>query len=270
MKTQNNKATASAGENSQKQKAGFREWAPGSCNIGIGCSHNCIYCCFRLYALRFRGVKSREDWAKERLKEPPPRIRKFEGTVMMPTAHDVTPFYLPAVEAQLKALLEVGNQVLIVTKPHLECIRRLCVALAPYKQQVLFRFTIGTLDRKLTKLWEPGATAPAERFACLKHAFRRGFATSVSMEPMLAGTEDAVATFYKLIPFVTETIWFGKMNHVNRWGPATPEIATACWYIRKLQCDAAILDLVRRLGSHPQVKWKDSIRQVIRDRNATG
>jgi hypothetical protein len=97
----------------------------------------------------------------------------------------------------------------------------------------------------------------------LRYAFDRGFTTSVSMEPMLAGTEDAVATFHRVVPFVTETVWIGKMNHVNRWGRATPEIAAACWYIRKLQCDEAILELVRRLGSHRQVRWKDSIRKVI-------
>lgn len=266
MKKQNNKATASAVENSQEQKTGFAEYAPCSYNPGVGCSNDCIYCCIRHYAMGFRRVESREDWAKERLKEPLPRIRKFSGMVMVPTNHDITPFYLPTIEAQVKALLEVGNQVLLVTKPHFDCVRRLCTSLAPYKQQVIWRFTIGTLDRKLTKLWEPGAPIPAERVACLKHAFHRGFETSVSMEPLLAGTEDALVTFHKLIPFVTETIWIGKMNHLNRWGPATPEIAAACWYIRKLQCDEAILDLVRRLGGHPQVRWKDSIRKVISNR----
>ena len=244
-------------------KTGFSEWGSRSYNIGVGCSNNCVYCVERRYGLQFRGVKSREDWANEKLKELPPRICKFEGTVIMPTAHDITPFYLPVFQAQLIALLEAGNKVLVVSKPRLECIRPLCAVLPPYKDQLTFRFTIGTFDRKLAKLWESGAPSPSERFACLRHAFDLGFTTSVSMEPMLAGTEDALITFTKLIPFVTETIWIGKMRHVNRWGSATPQIAAACWYIRKLQCDAAILDLVRKLDHHPQVRWKDSIRQVI-------
>jgi hypothetical protein len=56
------------------------------------------------------------------------------------------------------------------------------------------------------------------------------------------------------------------MNHINRWGPATAEIAAACWYIRKLQSDDAILDLVAKLAHHPQVRWKDSIRKVLATR----
>jgi DNA repair photolyase len=129
MKTKINKATASAVESSQERKTGFGEWARWSRNIGVGCSHNCVYCVQRRYGLQFRGVNSREEWANEKLKEPP-KIRKFQGTVMMP----ITPFYLPVVQSQLVALLKAGNQVLVVSKPHLECIRKLCAALAPYKQ----------------------------------------------------------------------------------------------------------------------------------------
>jgi len=262
MKRHNNKTLALAVKHCQPQKTGVREWADSKYNIGIGCSHNCIYCYARGYAVGFRGLK-RDTWAEERLKTTMPRVCKFNGLVMVPSSHDITPYYLAAVEKQLKALLEKGNQILVVSKPHRDCIVRLCGTLARYKEQILFRFTIGSLSRKLTCLWEPGAPSPAERVACLKYAYHRGFETSVSMEPLLAGVEDAVITFGKLIPFVTETVWLGKMNHVNRWGHATPEITTACHYIRQLQSDAAIFQLVQRLGSHPKVRWKDSIQAVI-------
>lgn len=183
---------------------------------------------------------------------------------MFPSTHDITPFYLPQALVTLKGLLEAGNQVLIVSKPHLEGVSRICEAFEGHKEQILFRFSIGTLDEKLAAFWEPGAPTPAERFACLQYAYHHGFQTSVSMEPMLAGTQDAVATFYTLVPWVKEKVWIGKMNQVKRRVPQTsPEIVTACDRVLQLQSDEAILDLVRRLGDHPQVAWKDSIRDVL-------
>ena len=152
----------------------------------------------------------------------------------------------------------------------MECIARLCEELVSYKERILFRFTIGTLDESLAKFWEPGAPTPAERTSCLQYAFNDGFQTSVSMEPMLAGTEDAVKTFHALVPWVTDKIWLGKMNKVNRRvARTTQEIAQACQRIQQLQSDEAILDLVHRLGDHPQVAWKDSIRDVIRAHSST-
>lgn len=262
MKRHDKKTRVVAVKHCQPQQTGVREWADSQSNIGIGCSHNCIYCYARRYAIGFRGIK-RDTWAEERLKTAMPRVRKFNGLVMVPSSHDITPYYLAAVEKHLKALLEQGNQILVVSKPHRDCIYRLCDELAPYKQQILFRFTIGSLSKQLASLWEPGAPAPLERIDCLQHAYKRGFETSVSVEPMLAGTEDALVTFNKVIQYVTETIWFGKMNHLNRWGPATPEIAVACWYLRRLQSDTAVLELVQRLSAHPQVRWKDSIWRVV-------
>ena len=74
----------------------------------------------------------------------------------------------------LRKLLAAGNEVLIVTKPHLECVERLCRELAAYKEKIVFRFTIGAMDDELLAFWEPGAPAFAERLAALKHAHAAG------------------------------------------------------------------------------------------------
>jgi len=244
-------------------KTGFREWVPWSYNIAWGCFHNCLYCVQRRCGVRHGDIPSPEAWPDERLKNVMPEVRKFEGGVMFPSAHDITPQLLPAAIAALKALLAMGNDVLIVSKPHLECIKAICEALKGFEKQILFRFTIGTLDAKIAKIWEPGAPAPKERIACLKYAKSHGFRTSVSMEPMLLGTEDAIKTFHKLLPLVTETIWIGKMNRKSVFRAAAG-IKVACRYVRELQSNRAILELVSHLGSQPQVRWKDSIRKVIR------
>ena len=187
---------------------------------------------------------------------------------MFPSTHDITPFYLPQALVAVKRLINAGNRVLLVSKPHLECISRICEEFEGHKEQILFRFSIGTMEDKLAALWESGAPTPAERFTCLQYAYNDGFQTSVSMEPMLAGTEDAVATFYTLVPWVTEKIWIGKMNQVRRRVPQTPpELVAACDRVLQLQSAEAIVDLVHRLKDHPQVVWKDSIRDVI---NAAG
>jgi len=246
------------------QKGGTAEWASTTYNIGKGCSHDCLYCYARADAERFGRITSPEAWKCEQLKSTMPRVPRCKGWIMFPSTHDITPFYLPAALVTLKALLDKGNKVLIVTKPHMECITPLCAELAIYREQILFRFTIGSLNEPLAKFWEPGAPAPSERVACLRYAFDQGFQTSVSMEPMLAGTEDAVATFHTLVPWVTDKIWIGKMNQVRRRVARTsPAIEAACDRTIKLQSDEAILELVHRLGAQPKVEWKDSIKAVI-------
>jgi DNA repair photolyase len=258
-------------EQPQRTQRGTGEWAAETHNIGKGCSHRCLYCYAREGAVRRHQVSSPEAWACEQLRATMPRIPRRDGWIMFPSTHDITPFYLPAALITLKALLEKGNKVLIVTKPHLQCIAQLCEELAIYKERILFRFTIGTLDESLAKFWEPGAPTPTERASCLQYAFNDGFQTSVSMEPMLAGTEDAVRTFHALVPWVTDKIWLGKMNKVNRRvARTTQEIAQACQRIQQLQSDEAILDLVHQLGDHPQVAWKDSIQDVISACGAKG
>jgi len=264
------KALPAATAPAHPTKRGTREWSDHSLNIGTGCSHDCRYCYARANALKFGAIRSPEAWTGERLKKPMPIIRKFNGAVMFPTNHDITPFYLPAALSALKSLLEMGNQVLVVTKPRMECVSRLCSELAMHKAQVLFRFSIGTQDEGLARFWEPCAPSVEERASCLRYAFSQGFATSVSMEPMLAGTDDAVRTFHWLIPWVTDKIWLGKMNQINRRvARTTSDVTRACERIEMLQANEEILQLVQRLSAHRQVAWKDSVREVIRAHGST-
>jgi DNA repair photolyase len=245
-------------------KFGVAEWAEASVNIGTGCSHNCRYCYACGNALWRNQIPSRADWTTERLKSNPPKAKKYNGRVMFPTTHDISPFYLETAVITLRANLELGNQVLIVSKPHLVCIQRLCQEFAKFKTQILFRFSIGSLDESLAAFWEPGAPRIQERVECLKFAQAAGFATSVSMEPMLSGTDDAIATFNTLAPFVTDKIWLGKMNKVSqRVDQRDPQVRRYCIDLGKLQCDAEIRRLVNALQGHPKVEWKESITEII-------
>ena len=104
---------------------------------------------------------SLDEWANPQLrqKEVAKKRRKAKGRIMFPTSHDITPQFLDHCVTVLRKLLAAGNEVLIVTKPHLDCIERLCRELAEYREKIVFRFTIGAMDDELLRFWEPGAPA---------------------------------------------------------------------------------------------------------------
>ena len=94
---------------------------------------------------------------------------------MFPSSHDITPTNLAGCLVFLEELLRVGNQVLVVSKPHLDCIEAVCEKFGDYQGQILFRFTIGACDDSVLSFWEPGAPEYAERKASLEHAYSEGF-----------------------------------------------------------------------------------------------
>lgn len=249
---------------SAKRKTGTREWAESNYNIGIGCAHNCRYCYARTSAVRFGYVESDESWTSEKVKDKMPPISKKNGWIMFPTTHDITPFYLPTAIDALTKLLSKGNKVLIVSKPHLECVAEMCGKLDKWKSNILFRFTIGTLDEDTAKFWEPSAPEISERIACLIYAWERGFATSVSMEPMLSTVEETLEAFDNFAPYVTDKIWIGKMNKIDRRVVKVDDAVVArCNDVMEFQTDDKILWLVDQLKDDPKVAWKDSIKEVI-------
>ena len=132
---------------------------------------------------------------------------------MVPSSHDITPAHLSECLTFLKNILSPGNEVLIVSKPHLDCVKAICNELCGFKDKILFRFTIGSSDSNTLKFWEPNAPDFAERLESLKYAFSEGYQTSVSSEPML---DDNIGDVIDQVsPFVTDTIWLGKANHLR-------------------------------------------------------
>lgn len=250
----------------ERTGTGTQEWADINYNIARGCPHNCLYCYARANALRFKQINSREEWNTETInfKAVNKKWVKRNGVIMFPTTHDITPTNLDACIIALKNILTPGNKVLIVSKPHISCVQKLCAELEPWKEQILFRFTIGSLSESICSFWEPGAPSPAERFHALKYAFEQGFQTSVSIEPMLEGCYEATVTFEMVKRYVTDTVWIGKMNKIrNRVDMTNPNNQFMVEDIERLQIDKEILLLVERLKDEPKIRWKDSIKTVI-------
>jgi DNA repair photolyase len=249
-----------------KPVTGTREWAKFSLNVVNGCPHGCLYCYAHCMAARFGRVPA-GGWTEEVPRKPPTR-KTYSGTVMFPTTHDLTPTNLHHTLPVLRRLLENGNRVLVVSKPHLEVITKICEDLDEYRSQVLFRFSIGSAREKTLAFFEPGAPTFEERLTCLKYAHTMGWRCSVSMEPLLEPDEDRVVELVELLADAgAEEVWIGKLNrariNMGQNGTWNERSAAAVKVIHESQTDARILSLGRRLDSNTAVRWKESFKAVL-------
>lgn len=242
---------------------GTKEWASHTVNCCTGCSHDCRYCYAKEMAVRF-GRVTRDEWSQEniRQKDVEKQYQKMNGTVMFPSAHDITPNNFSACITVLEKLLEAGNRVLIVSKPHFDCVREICHAFTNFKEQVLFRFTITAADDNILSFWEPNAPSYTERKKALEYAHTNGYDTSVSMEPML-DSDHIESLVMDLVPFVSNSIWIGKMNGIKRRVKIDSRAMEAeVNRVKVGQTDQRIESIYKTLRYHPLVKWKDSIKKV--------
>ena len=260
MKTKNKAASCNT------TSFGTKEWAKYNENFISGCQHDCRYCYAKSMAVRFKR-KTADTWKEETvdLKKASKRFAKRKGKIMFPTAHDITPQHLEHIMRFLENMLIPGNDVLIVTKPHLECIKAMCDRFQQYGEHILFRFTIGSADSDTLHFWEPGAPCFDERLESLIYAYNAGFQTSISSEPMLDDKPDIVIE--KVMPYVTDAIWLGKCNRmIHRLktnGHADSETMQKAGLLIDSQSDVNILDLYSRYKENPHIKWKGSIKKVV-------
>jgi DNA repair photolyase len=244
--------------------SGTKEWSVASLNFHQGCEHRCRDCYARHMAVRFHRC-SLEDWGRtyNQPKDEPfdGFRRKYPGRVMLPTTHDLPPALLPQLRIALDVLLEKDNQILLVTKPHLETIWNICEQYQGWRENIYWRFTIGAMDDRILSYWEPGAPDFTQRYRSLRTAWVAGFSTSVSIEPMLdsARIEQLVKA---LLPYVTDTIWIGKMNKIKLRVPADTDPAEIA-RIEAGQTDARIREIYLALKDHPKIRWKESVKEVV-------
>lgn len=250
-----------------KQKFGTKEWANYNINCVTGCSHDCKYCYAKSMAIRYKRRTSR-TW-KDEIVNTAALSKKYSNQLpdrfMFPSTHDITPANLSACIKKLTNLLAPGNEGVIVTKPHFECIEALCDVLPLFRNQFIYRFTIGSGNSDTLRFWEPGAPDFEERLASLKYAHWKGYQTSISCEPMLDDNIQDVVE--QVLPYVTETVWIGKPNmlkgrlsmngHNNEVTMARAE--------RLLQSlsDQFIWDLYGKYKDNPKIRWKDSIKNIV-------
>jgi DNA repair photolyase len=192
------------------------------------------------------------------------KARLIKGRIMMPTTHDLLPEFIPETIDYLQRWLAVGNQILIVSKPHFSVIKEICEKMQQYKGRIIFRFTIGSMNDELLKFWEPGAPSFDERLASLQYAYNAGYQTSVSSEPYLDGNVIQLAN--KLLPFVTDSMWIGLLNksdmriHTENWKPEDFEKLDS---LKAVQTDDKVKIIYDALMNTPKIRWKDSIKKIM-------
>ena len=118
------------------------------------------------------------------------------------------------------------------------------------------------MDGQILSFWEGNSPPFEERKRCLVRAHELGFDTSISIEPML-DPEHIDELVADLLPYVTETIWIGKMNHIGRMKVDTPELAEAVERIEAGQTTERIEKIYGRLNDIPQIRWKSSIKDIV-------
>jgi len=245
--------------------SGTREWAVATVNCCTGCPHNCRYCYARYDAAVREKSLSVEDWPDIIIqhRQLETEYPLYPGPVMFPSRHDIVPANLTACLVILEKLFVAGNRVLIVSKPHLECIQAICSTFQSYQEKLLFRFTITADDDRILSFWEPGAPGYRERKQCLRHAHQQGFQTSVSVEPML-DINNVARMISDLQPYVTHSIWLGKMNKIDRRViDSSGEMQKEKERVKWEQSDQKINELYRQLREHPLIRWKESIKEVV-------
>jgi len=248
----------------KKNNFGTREWATITVNCCTGCSHDCRYCYAKGMAIRFKQVTA-SQWPHERIrnKDVYKHHKKYPGRVMFPSSHDLTPTNLDACLTVMKNLLVVGNRVLVVSKPHLDCIKAICQMFGSFKEQILFRFSIGACDDQILSYWEPNAPCYDERKQCLIYAHWAGFQTSVSVEPML-DSANIDTLIGELLPHVMQSLWVGTMNHLGRFGKGSDGVLQqAIEKIRRGQTDSIIKSIYQRYKDNPMIRWKKEIKKVV-------
>jgi len=258
---------------------GVYEWAEKSYNIDIGCPNGCRYCYARSNANRF-GYKKWEDWTNWEAREGKELKRwRMPKKIMIPSTHDIHEGNIDRIRIAIMNMINDGCEVLIVTKPRLNCIRKIIDDYSgtgihsERRKKITFRFTIGSAKPMVLDFWEPNAPDYFERKQALKLAFNNDFNTSVSIEPYL---DASVPWLIKEIQeFVTDTIWIGKMNDIekrvlpfidlNKIDENTGQSPRSFINIVKInQTDEKVMKLYSRFNHHPKIRWKDSIQEVLK------
>ena len=106
--------------NNTNSTYGTYEWAEKTINFISGCKNDCKYCYAKSMAIRYKR-NTADNWKNEVVRPQvlTQKIPKYKGTVMFPSSHDITPEHLDKSITMIANILKSGNQVLVVSKPHL-------------------------------------------------------------------------------------------------------------------------------------------------------
>jgi len=253
------KAQQSKVDDKKSITSGTKEWADHNVNCVKGCFNDCRYCYAKMMAKRF-GRCTDETWKEMEINEGviSRTFGKYSGRVMFPSSHDIVdvPEIKEACFTVIHKLLQAENELLITTKPKLSVTKDIMRRFYSFKSQIQFRFTITSLDDRLISFWEPNAPLFEERLESLRYAYKKGFKTSVSIEPFL--DYYPMKLVHMLSPHITESIWLGPMNYIPHNGVAG-KCARQYAEIRERYEIGHLREIFEDLKDVPQIRFKDSM-----------
>ncbi|KAJ3431622.1 hypothetical protein M0812_20536 [Anaeramoeba flamelloides] len=200
------------------KKTHNKQWSDRIYNIltaGSNCKNDCKYCYMKAMKNRFIQTDLEDFTMKVNEKKVKKGWRTNQSKpklFMFPSAHDIFDQFVDDYIQVSKKIILAGNEVLIVTKPSMVCIKKIINQLADFKKKILFRFTITSDDQDILDYWEPNAPSFEERLNCLKLCFENGFNTSVSIEPYLKFPNTLIET---IAPYINDYIWVGLMSDLD-------------------------------------------------------
>jgi DNA repair photolyase len=259
-------------------KGHFQDWTKSKNNFNIctGCKNDCLYCYMKPFNAKYPKLKQPADWHnwEIRTEDVEKAYGLKDGWVGFPSSHDIFPEILDAYLTVLGKLLRAGNQVLIVSKPRIDCIKPICEASHFFKDKIIFRFTIGAMDDGILGFWEPNAPGYQERRDCLEFAYDQGFRTSVSMEPMLdtPRIDEQIADLRQFVR-KDENIWLGTMNYMNYLEQIKEgvgeELTAAITKVEAGQTVEMLTAIYQKYKDDPLIKWKtDALKKIIGKQNS--
>jgi DNA repair photolyase len=171
-------------------------------NAYRGCSHACTYC-FARPTHSYLGLGIGEDFerrivvkvnAVERLASELRSPRWKGDSIAMGTNTD--PYQKAEgkyhlTEGIVRVLAEARNPFSILTKSTLVLRDLALLAEAARRTQVRIALSIGTLEREVCRLTEPGAPPPDKRLEAVRRISRAGIGCSVLIAPVLPGLSDS-------------------------------------------------------------------------------
>jgi DNA repair photolyase len=194
-----------------------------SVNPYSGCSFNCIYCYLRgsKYGENMVNTLSAKVNAPIILEKQLQRRAKKGEYGIIALSSSTEPYMkveerLELTRKLLEIILKYKFPVHILTKSKLilrdlDLLREIDKkAILPadlkvkLKRGVIISFSISTLDERLTKILEPGAPKPIERFETMKKCKEEGFLAGVCFIPVLPFLSDSEEQLDKMIKTTKE------------------------------------------------------------------
>jgi DNA repair photolyase len=241
-------------------------------SIQRGCENDCIYCFARHATTRFASsfINKEQPWTEPVKIESLKKARAGQTTILFPFTHDITEINVNDCIDFVKMQIASETNVIIVTKARRSVTTKMCEALKEHRDQVMFRFTIGSMSNDTLIFWEPGAPSFEERIESIEIASEMGFDVSAGLTPYLDINEDDTVRLIEYLNGMDEInrhVWISKMNNpmpaLSCAGRIDETTMSTARELAASQTREHILSLHDRVKHLPKVRYISNVSSII-------